>query len=391
MSSNKITKNQTFTLMTFSKKDVIRAGEALINENLLDEPILLEKTMDVLTYWRDSHVIPLNVAQNLLNKFIYRIDKKAFIAKRLKRFESIKKKLKRFKGMQLKNMQDIGGIRVVVENLKQVDSIFKILSNEHCFYNDGKFIKMDNYILEPKEDGYRCLHIVGKFDNEFKEERKIEFQIRTKLQHSWATTLEIVDIFTGQNLKSNDGLYDYKKFFKDVSDQFQIIENLEGFLENDKARLTKEYLTKIIQNQFLVKQCIDIKNFLDRGVGTITLEKELKIYCESLNDLNKVLGAKSYKDGFVLIRLNVQTGKIEDEFFKSSDQTLASQRYSQYEKLLSKNEKWIVALLSTNAIGGLKEAYPNYFADSEIFLSYIGLIKIAAMIGSAPKIKQEAV
>lgn len=326
-----------------------------------------------------------------MNKFIYRIDKKAFIAKRLKRFESIKKKLKRFNGMQLKNMQDIGGIRVVVENLKQVDAIFKILSNEHCFYNDGKFIKMDNYILEPKEDGYRCLHMVGKFDNEFKEERKIEFQIRTKLQHSWATTLEIVDIFTGQNLKSNDGLYDYKKFFKDVSDQFQIIENLEGFLENDKARLTREYLTKIIQNQMLVKQCVDIKNFVDRGIGTITLEKELKAYCESLNDLNKVLGAKSYKDGFVLIRLNVQTGKIEDEFFKSAEQTLASQRYSQYEKLLSKDEKWIVALLSTNAIGGLKEAYPNYFADSEIFLSYIGLIKIAAMIGSAPKVKQEVV
>ena len=250
---------------------------------------------------------------------------------------------------------------------------------------------MDNYILEPKEDGYRCLHMVGKFDNEFKEERKIEFQIRTKLQHSWATTLEIVDIFTGQNLKSNDGLYDYKKFFKDVSDQFQIIENLEGFLENDKARLTREYLTKIIQNQMLVKQCVDIKNFVDRGIGTITLEKELKAYCESLNDLNKVLGAKSYKDGFVLIRLNVQTGKIEDEFFKSAEQTLASQRYSQYEKLLSKDEKWIVALLSTNAIGGLKEAYPNYFADSEIFLSYIGLIKIAAMIGSAPKVKQEVV
>ncbi|MDC4581465.1 hypothetical protein OHV57_17470, partial [Acinetobacter baumannii] len=144
MNSNKITKNQNFTLMTFSKKDVIRAGEALNNEQLLDDAQLLEKTMNVLTYWRDSHVIPLNMAENLLNRFIYRIDKKAFIAKRLKRFESIKRKLKRFDGMQLKNMQDIGGIRVVVENLKQVNSIYKVLANEHCFYNDGKFIKMDN-------------------------------------------------------------------------------------------------------------------------------------------------------------------------------------------------------------------------------------------------------
>ncbi len=30
-------------------------------------------------------------------------------------------------------MQDIGGIRVVVEKLKQVNAIFKFLANEHCF------------------------------------------------------------------------------------------------------------------------------------------------------------------------------------------------------------------------------------------------------------------
>lgn len=387
MSSNRIIKKQTPILMTFSKKDVIRAGEALISDELFDDPQLLDRTMNVLTYWRDSHIVPLNRAQELLNRFVYRIDKKAFIAKRLKRVDSIKRKLKRFDNMQLKNMQDIGGIRVVVSNLKQVDSIFKVLANEYCFYNDDKFIKMDNYIVEPKVDGYRCLHIVGKFKNEVNEERKIEFQIRTKLQHSWATTLEIVDIFTGQNLKGDEGFYRYKTFFKDVSDQFQLIESLNGFQINNRSLLTKEYLTKVIQNPYLTTQCIAIKEFVDK----VPIEKELQVYCSTLNDLNKGLVAKSYKDGFVLIRLNIQTGRIEDEFFKSSEQTLASQRYSQYEQLLSKDNKWIVVLLSTDAIGGLKEAYPNYFADSEIFLSYIALIKIAALLGSAQRIKQVAI
>lgn len=102
MNSNKMIKKQIPLLMTFSKKDVTRAGEALINDSLLDDNQLLERTMQVLTYWRDSHIQSLNEAQNLLNRFIYRLDKKAFIAKRLKRFESIKKKLKRFDGMQLK-------------------------------------------------------------------------------------------------------------------------------------------------------------------------------------------------------------------------------------------------------------------------------------------------
>lgn len=377
--------------MLISKKDVNRAGKALSDDRLLDDSQLFEKTMTVLTYWRDSHISPLSIAEIMLNKFIYRIDKKAFIAKRLKRFDSIKRKLNRFEGMQLKNMQDIGGIRVVVQNSKQVNAIFKILANEHCFYNDDKnFIKMDNYILAPKPDGYRSLHIVGKFNSKLDSERKIEVQIRTKLQHSWATTLEIVDIFTGQNLKSNNGRYDYQKFFKDVSDQFQIIESLKGFIDNDRAQLTKEYLTKVIQDKDLINQCNNIKTFMEGSDrGRMTRENYLNTYCVTLNGVNKVLTAKNDKDGFILIRLNVNNLQIEHEFFSKLDQKLASKRYSEYERVLSKNEKWIVALLSTNAIGGLKEAYPNYFADSEIFLSYVSLIKVAAVLGMIPKIKQK--
>ncbi len=34
----------------------------------------------------------------------------------------------------------------------------------------------------------------------------------------------------------------------------------------------------------------------------------------------------------------------------------------------------IVALVSTNAIGGVQEAYPNYFADSEDFIKYLHII-----------------
>ncbi len=72
---------------------------------------------------------------------------------------------------------------------------------------------MDNYILYLKNDGYRCLHIVGKFNNKLSEERKIEFQF-TKLQHSWATTLEIVDIFTGKILKVMKVFMIIKNFLK---------------------------------------------------------------------------------------------------------------------------------------------------------------------------------
>ncbi|MBP6113806.1 MAG: hypothetical protein KA474_03605, partial [Acinetobacter sp.] len=242
-------KNQLCTIMKFSKKDVVRAGIALTNDNLINDEESFQKTMDVLTYWRDSHVFPLNNAHQLLNKFVLKVDENAFIAKRLKRFDSIKKKLQRFEQMQLKNMQDIGGIRVVVTTLEQVNSIFNTLAQEVYFHNNGQFIKFDNYIEKPKDDGYRSLHMVGKFNTDDHDERKIEFQIRTKLQHSWATSLEIVDIFTGQNLKGNAGFANYQTFFKNISDQFQIMENLKGFKNNDKGTFLKEYLRDAITNR----------------------------------------------------------------------------------------------------------------------------------------------
>ena len=127
-------------------------------------------------------------------------------------------------------MQDIGGIRLVLSSQKQLDTMLKILTNEMCFYkNNNELIKLDNYIKHPKFDGYRSIHIVGVFQNNDKDDRKIEFQLRTRLQHSWATTLEIIDIFTQQNLKSDSGYQQYKIFFKNVSDLFQLIESFKSF------------------------------------------------------------------------------------------------------------------------------------------------------------------
>lgn len=91
MNSNKMRKNQISLLMNFSKKEVVRAGEALINDSLTNDDAAFHHTMNVLTYWRNSHIVPLNLAHALLNRFIHRVDKKAFVAKRLKRFDSIKK------------------------------------------------------------------------------------------------------------------------------------------------------------------------------------------------------------------------------------------------------------------------------------------------------------
>lgn len=363
------------TLMKFSKKDVIRAGKNLIDDNLTKDQEKFNHTMNILTYWRDSHLVPLEKSNQLLNRYIHNIDKNAFIAKRIKRLDSIKRKLKRFEKMELKNMQDIGGIRLVVSSQKQVDSMVKILTNEMCFYNQNKeLIKFDNYIKSPKIDGYRSIHLVGLFQNSDNEDRKIEFQLRTRLQHSWATTLEIIDIFTQQNLKSDNGFQSYKTFFKYVSDLFQLIEGFKSFQKNNIECLREDLLNHLEAHDSFFQKGYSIVSFLRQGDGNTTIKEQLQLYCESLRELNKNI-SKNDKNSFILIRLNIATKKIEHENFSKKENTVALERYSLYEQTLSQNPNIIVALLSTDAIGGLQEAYPNYFADSEMFIKYINIIE----------------
>lgn len=364
----------------YSNADVKKAGLALLEQNLDSDK--LEYTLQVLTYWRNAHVLPLKQAEQLLLKYIFKIDKNAFLAKRLKRFDSIRKKLNYMKNknnesMQLTGMQDIGGLRVVVSNYHKLKNTQKVLMNELCFYHEGKLIKYDDYILNPKINGYRGIHLVAKFCNEYGDARKIEVQIRTRLQHSWATSLEIIDLFTQQNLKSDDGDKAFLDFFKNVSNQFSLIESPDVFNKNDMQLVTKQYLEMVLKNRKLIEECINIKKFLEKSneFGK-TIEENFNDYRQLLNRVEDNI-IKSQK-GYVLLRLNTVKGSVDFEFFKPELYLKATQRYAEYEKLLLLNRNWVIALVSTNALGGIKEAYPNYFADSKLFLQYLGLIKIAA-------------
>lgn len=364
----------------YSSAEIKRAGIALLETDL--DTSKLDHTLNVLTYWRNAHVQPLKQAEQLLLKYIFKIDKNAFLAKRLKRFDSIRKKLnyakkKNLQIMQLTNVQDIGGLRVVVTDLRKLKNIQKVLMNELCFYENDKLIKYDNYIEKPKPNGYRSIHLISKFINEYGDKRKVEIQLRTRLQHSWATSLEIIDLFTQQNLKSDDGEQNFLNFFRDVANQLSIIEGSEYFIKNDSEQLTKQYLEQVLKNKILTRECIQIRDFLGKSDAFgKTIEKNFIDYRSLLESVESSI--TNTKKGYVLLRLNTMKGSVDLEFFKPEEYLQATQRYANYEKLLLENRNWVIALVSTNALGGIKEAYPNYFADSQLFLKYLGLIKIAA-------------
>lgn len=109
-----------------SKKSVRKAGEALRNSDLSEAETA--EALEILSSWRALYYRPINTFQALIRKKISSLGiKSAIVAQRLKRTPSIVAKLKRFPGMQLDRMQDIGGIRAVVNNVREVRFIHESL------------------------------------------------------------------------------------------------------------------------------------------------------------------------------------------------------------------------------------------------------------------------
>ena len=189
----------------YTGKQVRRAGEILRDFNIPTETDEFQWGLEVLSYWRFTHETPLGEAIELLEKSSLNHDKDAIFAKRLKRAVSILRKLLRYQSMSLKTMQDIGGCRAVFSNEKKLRKTVRELKRHPEFRIPNGGYRAKDYIKTPKADGYRSYHLVGKFTAADGTSKSIELQLRTQIQHYWATAVEIVDLFTGQALKSNQG------------------------------------------------------------------------------------------------------------------------------------------------------------------------------------------
>ncbi|MCK5617506.1 hypothetical protein KAR91_87390, partial [Candidatus Pacearchaeota archaeon] len=137
-------------MKTYSKKQINRAGEALIlkKEVLLNKQKkvldILVESYNILDFFRSRHSFPLNIVQNALRRFACRIDKKAVISQRLKRAPSVINKLKRYPEMSLVRMQDIAGCRAVLDNIEQVKECAKNLKESRMRH---VLRREDDYIL----------------------------------------------------------------------------------------------------------------------------------------------------------------------------------------------------------------------------------------------------
>ena len=141
------------------------------------------------------------------------LDKNSIVVQRLKRSPSIIAKLRRYPNMKLSTMQDIGGCRSVVATAKRVERLTDSLTTSRTSHI---LQKVNDYVACPKESGYRGVHLVYRYNASKTDYRGhlVELQLRSRVQHAWATAVEIVDNFTDQALKASIGDEDWLQFFK---------------------------------------------------------------------------------------------------------------------------------------------------------------------------------
>lgn len=113
------------------------------------------------------------------------------IEKRLKTLESLIEKMERL-DIPLtvpdaqKHIHDIAGVRVICNYLEDLYAIERLL----LMQNDVKLIQREDYIKEPKESGYRSLHItvtIPVFLSKGTMKVPVEIQFRTVAMDMWAS------------------------------------------------------------------------------------------------------------------------------------------------------------------------------------------------------------
>lgn len=105
---------------------------------------------------------------------------------------AISEKLKR-QSIRLSQIQDIAGCRVIVPTVLAQDSLGNAIS---VLFDD---VATDDKRERPT-NGYRALHLIAKIEN-----RPIEIQVRTDLQHVWADVSERLADVHGQGVKYGKG------------------------------------------------------------------------------------------------------------------------------------------------------------------------------------------
>ena len=169
---------------------------------------------------------------------------------------------------------------------------------------------------------------------------RIEVQLRSRLQHVWATAVETVSTFTGQALKSNVGDAKWRRFFALMSSALALRERrpIVPGTPVDPRLLTSEL--RSLANELSIEATLEnwglvVKYFVPEHPG-----------------------AYAY-----LLILQEETSAVSLEPYRRDQMQKAFRDYLEIEKSTVDRPGVQAVLVEVDSLAALRRAYPNYFLD----------------------------
>ena len=327
----------------YSRRQVDRAGAVLKDDSA--DPAARREARRVVDFWRSQHRIPLVEMRSLLYTKMRGLRIDGIVAQRLKRFPSVESKLRRIPTMKLSRMQDLGGCRAVVPTVGQVEALGDRWRNGP---QKHELQRETDYVASPKANGYRSLHLVYRFRTQSAERRAldrrlIEIQIRSRLQHAWATAVETVDLLQETGLKiGRSGNDDWKRFFALMATAHAMEE------ESPIVRRTPEARADLRSEVRELSRSLGAQSFLGAIVPVVA---------------QVVKGS-----GWALVTLRAAVREINIQTYSARQFRRAQEQYLRLEHRHEDDPTVQVCLVSSDDADSLRKAYPNYFLDVRPFV-----------------------
>ena len=300
---------------------------------------------EMLHALRLTYKEPMATVFNTVERMAHSIDPDCICTYRIKRFESIISKLCRFPDMEVQRAADLAGCRCIMTRLDQVLELYdRIKKNEHLlpFAIKGK---PNNYIENPKEDGYRSIHLNVQMKDESK--KVVEIQLRCIEMHNWATLVEISDVIFQAKLKEYGS--------KVNPDLFRLHQLLS---KKDDDLTTSDYLE--------IAQISKKYRYMERVGGIFSTNG-----IEMRQQWNKM---KLKNKRFFLISTG-SDGKPEFAAFENFDE--AERNYFEWFTNNEKNSNIVLTRLRHTDFNKISIAYCNYFLTYNT--SMLRILKAVAM------------
>lgn len=334
----------------YSKKEVARAGRKLACDLVwsVDTQDEIRHVFAVANNWRDSHAAPMRRIHAELIAKIRKLGLRhtsGISAARLKRMTSVRRKLRKI-NVGLESIQDLGGCRAILPSVEDVGRIIEAYgeSCRHIIYD------RNDYIAEPKAGGYRSYHLKLKFIGEGAVEafsgRRIEVQIRTQLQHTWATAVEAVGLIRGEDLKGGSGDREWLRLFELMSSEFAEHEKCAPVPGAPSGRDRRREIDDL-DKRLGAAATLDNLSQAFRAAELHVFDRDTKYFLIKYDPETKEVSVRSYHEPIKGIE------SYDNEEFR----------------LVVDPEKpsFDTVLVEVDKVKNLKDAYPNYFGDVHLF------------------------